>query len=50
MKVWKMNENYNNVWMSIRLLVNEYLKMNGKYENESLEFGAQIRWIQKQPG
>ena len=31
--------------MSIRLLVNEYLKMNGKYENESLEFGAQIRWI-----
>ena len=26
--------------MSIRSLVNEYLKMNGKYENESLEFGA----------
>ena len=36
-----MNEKYNNVWKSIRSLVNEYLKMNGKYENESLEFEAQ---------
>ena len=29
MKVCKMNEKYNNVWMSICSLVNEYLKMNG---------------------
>ena len=29
MKVCNMNKKYNNVWMSIRLLVNEYLKMNG---------------------
>ena len=27
---------YNNVWMSIRLLLNEYLKINGKWDNESL--------------
>ena len=40
MKVSKMNEKYKNVWMSIRLLVNEHLKMNGKNENKSLEFGA----------
>ena len=35
MKVCKMNEMYDNVWMSFRSLVNEFLKMNGKYENES---------------
>ena len=29
MIVCKMNENYNNVCVSIRSLVNEYLKMNG---------------------
>ena len=36
MKVSKMKEKYNNVWTSIR----PYLKINGKYENDSLEFGA----------
>ena len=29
MQVCKMNEKFNNVWMSIRSLVSEYLKMNG---------------------
>ena len=29
MKVCKMNEKYNNVCMSIRSLVNAFLKMNG---------------------
>ena len=35
-----MNEKYNHVWMSIHSLVNEYLKINGMYDNKSLEFGA----------
>ena len=38
MKVSKMNEKYNNVWMSIRSLVNAYLTMNGNvWKWKSLE-------------
>ena len=32
MKVCKTNEQYNNVWMSIRSQVNEYLKINEIYD------------------
>ena len=32
--------------MSIRSIVNEYLKMNGKYENENLEFEPRVSGLQ----
>ena len=45
MKVCKMNEKYNNVWMSIRLLVNEYLKMNGNVWK--CMFSIHVWWANK---